>query len=68
MTRQHVDDFAGSVDIFKFGQLFAMMEKGETAKLQFASHATFITGRGASATVGNMKCQLLARGVGESAH
>ena len=68
MIQQVVDGFAMIVDIFKFGQIFTVMEKAGTAKLQFARHATIITERGASATVGKIKCLLLAKDVGGNAH
>ena len=68
MIQQVVDGFAMIVDIFKFGQIFTVMEKAGTAKLQFARHATIITERGASATVDYMKCLLLVKNVGGKAH
>ena len=68
MIQQVVDGFAMIVDIFKFGQIFTVMEKAGTAKLRFARHATIITGRCASATVDNIKCLLLVKNVGGKAH
>ena len=45
-----------------------MMEKGGTAKLQFANHANILTRIGVGATVGKIKCLMLVKDVGAKAH
>ena len=56
--------FAMSVAIFKFGQIFMMIEKGATAKLLFVKNANIRTKIGVGAFDDNMKYLMLAKAAG----
>ena len=68
MTRQSLADSVGNVAIFKFGQIFIIFETGEMAKLLFVKNATIITRIGVGAIDDKIKCLMLVKDVGESAH
>ena len=66
MIQQAMGGSVGNVDIFKFGHILMMGQKGGRAKLQSANHATIMTVRGVGAIGGKIKCLQLAKAVGES--
>ena len=68
MIQQVVGVFAMSVVIFKFGQIFMMIEKGATAKRLFAKNANIRTRFGAGAIDENIKYLMLAKAADEQAH